>query len=80
MVSQKLVRDVVVWEFCYEDFLLVGTSHSSVCIIPCLLSKLASSSALLLAAVFSYTYGGLLRLDCVLYPIIRSAALGLYLE
>ena len=80
MVSQELARIVVVQKFYYKDSLLVGTSHSSVHIIPYLLSKLANSSTPLLAAVSLSILDGLLRLNCALHPIIGSAALGLHLE
>ena len=62
------------------DSLFVGTSHSSIYIIPHLLSKLATSSTSLLAAVSLSILDGLLRLDCALYLIIRSVVLDLYLE
>lgn len=80
MVSQKSARDVVVQGFYYKDSLLISTLHSSVYIILYLLSKLASSSAPLLAAVFLFILDRLLRLDCTLYPTIRSATLGLHLD
>ena len=80
MVSQELARVVVVQEFYHKDSLFIGTSHSSIYIILYLLSKLAKSSTSLLAAVSLSVLDGLLRLDYTLYPIIGSAALGLYLE
>ena len=80
MVSQELARIVVVQKFYHEDSLFIGTSHSSIYIILYLFSKLANSSAPLLAAVSLSILGRLLRLDCTLYPTIRSTVLGLYLE
>ena len=80
MVSQELARVVVVQEFYHKDSLLIGTSHSSIYIVPHLLSKLANSSASLLAAVSLFIPDGLLRLDCALHLTIRSTALGLYLK
>ena len=60
--------------------MLVDTLHNSIYIILYLFSKLANSSAPLLAAVSLSILDGLLRLDCALHPTIRSAALGLHLE
>ena len=54
MVSQELARDVVVQGFYYEDSLLIGTSCSSIYIIPHLLSKLVSSSNSRLITVFLF--------------------------
>ena len=75
-----MARVIVVQEFYHEDSLLIGTSHSSIYIIPHLLFKLANSSASLLAAISLSILDRLLRLDCALHLIIRSAALDLYLE